>query len=345
VTEIPYVQREEIMSTLDVKPSAFMSRQIDRACLTGSRLVDGFCHRSFAPELGTRYFDYPGTRATSRRIWFDQYGLISASSVISGGVTYAEGTDFYLRPENSGGTEPFSYIELNRSGSASFSGGPQRAVAITGLWGYTLVEQPTTTLAASATAGATTVSTVGPACGVGGLLRIDNERLLVTGKGWTNSTATAPTLAASASATTLPTASAALFTPFEKILIDGERMEVLDVYATGITVRRAVDGSTLAAHTAGTAIYWEHSLAVERGAGGTTAAAHSNGAAVSLWVPPSQIAALARAYALDTFLQENAGYARTSGQGENERPTSGRGIKDLETRCKPFVRSARTRTV
>lgn len=334
------------MSSLDVKPSAFMSRQIDRACLTGSRLVDGFCHRNFVPTLATKYFDYPGPRSVGgRRIWFDENTLISASSVTSGGVSYTEDTDFFLRPENSAGAEPFTYIELNRSGSASFSGGPQRAVTISGLWGYNLIEREVTALAATASSGATTITTVGPACGVGGLLRIDSERLLVTGKGWTDSGVTAPALTAAANSNIIVTASAALFTPFEKILIDGERMEVLDVYSSGFSVRRAVDGTALAAHMLGAPILWEHSLLVDRAVAGTTAASHGDDTPVLLWYPPSQISALARAYTLDNFLQENAGYARTSGQGENERPVSGRGIKDLEARCKPFVRSARTRTV
>jgi len=345
VTEIPLVQREEIMSTLDVKPSAFLARQIDRACLAGSRMAEDFCHRSFVPTLDTKTFDYPGTRATSSRIWFDQHGLISATAVTSGGVTFTEDVDFYLRPENEQ-SKPFDYIELNRSGSASFSGGPQRAVSIEGLWGYNLIETLATTLAAAvASTSVTAVSVTGVAGGVGALIRVDSERMLVTGKSWVNSGITASILAASASGNVITVADASLFTPHEKLLLEGERMEVLDTAGTTVTVRRAVDGTTLAAHAGATPIYWEHALTVERGVAGTTAATHADESDVQLWLPPSQAASLARAYAIDLFLQENAGYARTSGQGENERPTSGRGVKDLEKRCQPLVRGARTRAV
>ena len=343
VTEIPYTDRESVMSALDVKPSAFLGRQIDRACLAGSRLVDGFCHRTFAPTLATKTFDYPGYRSSSQRIWFDQYGLISASTVTSNGASIAP-TDYFLRPDNSPG-EPFQYIELNRTGSASFSGGPQRAVSITGLWGYADTEVVDTVLAAGMDATQTYADVGTPTGGIGSLLRIGSERLLVTDKSWLDSAITSSALAANNNAQVITTASAASFTPHEKILIDGERMEVLDVAGTAMTVRRAVDGTTLAAHSGGAQIYWQHRLRVERAAAGTTAAAHSLGGAVGRWTPPSQIGALARGYAIDLFLQENAGYARTSGQGENERPVSGAGLKALEARVRPYVRGARSRAV
>jgi hypothetical protein len=345
VTEIPYVTREEVASALDVKPSAFMSRQIDRACLTGSRLVDGFCHRTFAPVLATKTFDYPGPRATSQRIWFDQYGLISATAISSGGTDIAS-TDYLLRPDN-GPDEPFEYLELDRLSGATFSAaaGSQRAVSITGLWGYSNVEQAITTLSAAATSSALTISVTAPAGGVGSLLRIGSERMLVTAKAWVDSGITSSTLTASASSSTITTASAAYLTPFEKLLIDGERVEVLDVAGSTVTVRRAVDGTTLAAHSNGAAIYWEHQLTVTRAINGTTAATQADESTVYLWTPPSAIAALARAYAIDNFLQENAGYARTAGQGENERPVSGRGIAQLEARVRHFVRGARSRAV
>lgn len=346
MTEIPYVLREDIMSTLDVKPSAYMERQIDRACMTGSRLADGFCHRTFAPVLDTKTFDYPGPRATSRRIWFDEHGLISATAVTSDGVSMTENTDYFLRPENSQ-DRPFDYIELNRNSSASFSGGPQRAVSIEGLWGYNLIETSDMVLeSAISTSVIGLLSVTAPAgVGVGSLLRIDAERMLVIGFTWVNSTVTASALTASNASNLITVADASLFTPHEKLLIDGERMEVLDTAGTVLTVRRAVDGTVLAAHSGATAIYWAHNVAVRRGVCGTSAATHADGSTVYRWEPPSQIATLSRAYAIDTFLQENAGYARTAGQGENERPASGRGIKDLEARCRPFIRSARKRAV
>lgn len=343
MTEIPYVGREEVMSALDVKPSAFMARQIDRACLTGSRLVDGLCHRTFAPLVATRTFDYPGTRVTSRRVYFDQYDLISATTVSSGGSSFVLDTDYYLRPDGEG---PYTFIELNRNSSASFSGGPQRAVSIAGLWGYGNREvQPTTLEDAIDSTSATLISVNAPAGDVGGLLRIDSERMLITEKAWTQSPATTSALTANANSNTITTTDSELFTPYEKLLIDGERLEVLDVAGDVITVRRAVDGTTLAAHNGGTAIYWQHSLQVTRGVQGTTAATHADSAPVYRWVPPSPVSALSRAYAIDNFLQENSGYARTAGQGENERPVSGRGIAQLEARMSDYRRAARKRAV
>jgi len=332
------------MSALDVKPNAYMALQLDRACRSGSRAAEGFCHRIFYPWTGTRTFDYPGSRSTSLRLWLDNQELISATSITSDGVSIPAGTGYLLRPDIG---PPFDQVEINRDGSYSFAGGPQRAISITGLWGYSNTETAVTTLAgAIGTTSATSIDVTAPVGGVGAVLRIGQERLQVYEKNWITSPATTSTLASSAAATTISTTDAGLFTPGERILIDGERMEVQDIAGNTMVVRRAVDGSSLAAHTAGTAIFWQHRLLVERGALGTTAATALNGATVWRWECPSPVRALAQAYAEDEFLQQNAGYARTSGSGEYERPVSGAGIKACQDRISPdYRRKVRTRAV
>lgn len=344
MAETTYVEREEIQFALDVKPSAYMGARIDRACLAGSRAVESFCHRVFYPLTATRTFDYPGDRSTALALWLDDQELISATAVVSDGVTIPSGTGYLLRPDIG---PPFHRIEIERDSSYSFSGGPQRAISITGLWGYRNDETQESTLAAAIASTSTTLIDVNaPVGGVGAVIRIDSERMQVFGKRWVDSTITAPSLAAQANVQSVAVSNGSVFTENETILIDSERMLIVEISGNTLTVRRAVDGSSLAAHTVGAAIYWQHRLQVERGALGTTAATHLDDAPVYRWYPPAAIEALALAYAEDIFLQENSGYARTSGQGENERPTSGRGIAQLENRVRAtYVRGVRTRAV
>lgn len=342
--DIPYVYVEDIESSLDVKPSAFMQREILRACRTGSRMVDAFCHRILYPHFDTITFDYPGSRATSQAIWLDQNELVSASAIVSDTVTIPADTGYLLRPSDG---PPYNRIELNRDSSYAFAGGPQDAVSVTGLYGFRDDEATESALTdAIASSAATTLTVDRPVGGIGSLLRIDTERLFLASKNWVASAATAPALAADRAVVGVTVASGSVFTAGEVILIDSERMEIVDIAGNLLTVRRGVGGSVLAAHTLGATIYWQHSLTVTRGAVGSTAAAHADASVVYRWEPPSEARDLAQAYAEDVLLQRNAGYARTSGQGENERPVSGRGITALEGRVKAnLARSARKRAV
>jgi len=339
-----YVTRDEIAAALDVKPTAYMYAEIDRACRAGSRAVEGLTHRFLYPMTATRYFDYPdwSKRYPTQRIDFDEWSLISATSVVSGGVTIAP-SSYLLGPNTYG--PPYEHLDLNRSSSAAFSGGPQNAVSITGLWGWTNDETTAGTLVGSITASDTLVTLTAPAS-VGAVLRIGQERVQVAGARWIDSTQTASALALSNAGVTITVSNGSVFTENEYLLIDSERVQVLEIAGNTLTLRRAAGGTVLAAHSAGTAIYWRHQHVVERGSLGTTAAIATNGASVYRWVPFSLTAEVAQAYAEDFFLQRNAGYARTVGSGESERQASGRGIAQAEARLRRLLkRGARLRSV
>ncbi|WP_234429896.1 hypothetical protein, partial [Streptomyces sp. AV19] len=132
----------------------------------------------------------------------------------------------------------------------------------------------------------------------------------------------------------------------EVILIDSERMLVVDVAGSVLTVKRAWDGSVLAAHAAGADIYAPRTLTVTRGALGTTAAAMSAGDDIYRWDPPGPVRELTVAEALTSLLQGQSGYARVVGSGEAQREASGRGLRDLrESVYASHGRKARTRAV
>jgi hypothetical protein len=103
---------------------------------------------------------------------------------------------------------------------------------------------------------------------------------------------------------------------------------VQETIGTTCYVTRQVDGTVLAAHTAGTSVYTYRTLVVSRGAVGTTAAAHALNAVTTCYVPPSPVTGLVVAEALNQVAQENSAYARVIGSGDGQREARGAGLKD-----------------
>jgi hypothetical protein len=312
-----YATREDVMRALDSKPTARNSRQIDRALQSASRSVESLCHRTFAPTVATRYFDWPDSQyQTSWRIWLDDSQLISLTSATSGGESL-DTADLLLEPNRSG--PPYSRIEVNIGSSATWSSGDthQRAVAITGLWGYRNDETAVGALAEALDDSETAVNVTAATSaevGVGSVLRVDSERMLVTGRTMadTGQNVGGAGLTAQANSVTLTVTDGTQFAVDETLLIDSERLLIVDIAGNTLTVQRAWDGSVLAAHTAGTDIYAPRTLTVTRGALGTTAAAHSDASSVQRWDPPGLVRDLVIAEAENRILQEQAGYARTA---------------------------------
>lgn len=328
--------REEVTLALDIAPSAYMAQRVDSALASGAEAVEGLLHfpMGLYPTLATRNFDYP-TNARTGRVYFDDWPLVSLTSITSGGVSL-DTSDVFSLPD---GRTPARWIDLDRNSSAAFSGGPQRAIAMLGLWGGAAnTEETKGTLSASINTSVTTM-TASTRVDVGSLLRIESERLLVTEKNWvTSAQSMSGSITASNADQILTVSDGTVFIANEEILLDAERMLVREVAGNTLIVKRASGGSTLAAHTAAL-IYWPRTLVVTRGVLGTTAASHTSSTAVYRWTPPALVRELNLAYGIDTFLQQNAGYARTVGSGDSERQMSVRGIRDLEDRC--FTRHGR----
>lgn len=332
--DVWYAPRESVKRALATIETARGNSQMDDACRTGTALVDQLINRpdgALVPTVATRSFDYP-THSVGTRLYLGDIGLITPTSVVAGGTTLAL-ADLVFYPLDG---PPYDSVEVDRSTATSLIHGTtsQASVVIAGLWGHTDTSRPAGALAAAiTTTTATSLTLTGPgavAAGVGSLLRVDSERMAVTERGWTLSgQSTGSALTASLNGSLLTVATGASFTIGEVILIGAERCLIEDIAADVLVIRRAWDGSTLAAHDLATAIYVSRSLTVTRGAAGTTAATHLNNAAVTVWSPPPLAAALARAEAQNTVLQEQSGYTRTVGSGDNLRNASGAGIATL----------------
>ncbi len=347
VTSPCYVWREEVKAALDISTAAYADARVDRACESASRAVEGYLHRRFYPATGTRYFPWPSVdMSTPWRLWLDADELISATAVTSAGAT-VPATDYYLEPANTG--PPYAAVEINLARQSAFGGSAtsQRSIAVTGVFGYSVDEAPAGTTAEALDSSETGVDvTDSAAAGVGALIRVDSERMLVTGKTMlTTGQTLQAALAASAAGTAVTVSSGAGYTVGETILLDSERMLVQDVAGNTLTVKRAYDGSVLAAHT-GSTIYAPRTLTVARAAVGTAAASHLTAAPVAAHVSPPLVRDLALAYALNQLLQEQSGYARVSGAGDNQREYTGRGITDIEDAARArYGRKARMRAV
>lgn len=325
-----YCTRDEVMFALASKSTAYNAAQIDREIEAASRSIERALFRKFYPFKGTRYMDWPGsTRRVSPawKLWLDENELLVVDTLSSGGIAISV-SDIIPRPS---GAPPFNCIELNRSGSATFGGGstPQNTVAITGTFGFCDDNETATALSAAiTTVGALTCNVLNSAAvGVGQLIKIDSELLIVTDKTLL-ATADTATLAEDVGAEILAVTNGTLYGKNEVLTVGSERIRVVEIAGNNLIVQRAFDGSAVAAH-AGATVYAPRTLTVSRGVLGTSSATHLSAAGVSRNVAPGPIRQLAVGLSLVAVEQENTAFARTIGSGEGTRNASGRSIKDL----------------
>lgn len=345
ITTPCYATREEIKAATDSNSTAYDNDRVDRANESAARTIEGLLHRKFYPSSGTRYFDWPNFQyARSWRLWLDEHELTSASSVVSGGVTLSA-ADYFLRPDS----PPYNRIEIDRGSSASFSTGDtaQRSVAITGVFNY-----PTNAGAAGALAEALdTVElqvdvTNSAAIGIGHLITIESERLLVADKGLLDTGVnTGGSLTASDADNTVSVADGTLFFAGELLVIGSERMRIEDIAGNTLIVRRAADGSVLATHNTGVDIYAGRRLLCYRGATGTTAATHADTTAITVNLPPALIRNLNIALAVTNLQQESGGFAPNVGSGGSRRAGSAAPQTLIEQAMTAYGRQARMSAV
>lgn len=343
-----YCTREDVKSALDIQTTALVDSQIDRAIESASRSVEGLLHRKFYPHIATKYFDWPNyQRARSWRLWLDENELISVTTLTSGGIAISS-NDYFLEPINSG--PPYNRIETDLGSNASFNTGDtsQRSIAITGLFGYNDDSNPAGSLAEALDAIETDVNVSnGALIGIGSIVKVESERMFVTGRSWiTSSQTTQSSLGGEDDDVTVAVTTGSSYNVGEQILIGSETMYITAISGNNLTVKRAWDGSVLATHNSGVTIYVSRTFTVTRGALGTTAATHSDATAITTYAVPGLVKELAIAEALNVMLQEGSGYARTTGEGENSQEFLGRGLRGIRDQAYTvYGRKARTGAV
>lgn len=344
-----YCTREDVRRATESKTTARDDWRVDDAIEAGARNIDDLLHREhIAPTIATKYFAWPNDQRRSHVLWLDANPLISLTSLTAGGVAI-DSDDWLLEPQQYG--PPYDRIEVNLSSSAAFASGDthQRAIAALGLWGLDDVSAAAGALdaALSDTTGTTVDVTNGAAVGVGSVLRCDDERMAVVGRQALDSGQnTTGALTAAANDTTVGVADGTAYFVDEVITVDAERMLVVDITGNSLIVKRAWDGTVLAAHNSGADVYASRRLTVERGVLGTTAATHSDAAALTVWKPQGLVHSLNVAEALEQLAQESAGYARTVGAGDSERNASAAGLaRKRKDAVRAHGRKARMRSV
>jgi hypothetical protein len=291
---------------------------LDRLIADASKRFEDDTNRFFIPRVLTRYYDY------DRRLclWLDA-DLLSVTSLYtkSQDTTPVEivSADYYLEPVNDG--PPYECIEIDLASNATFEPGDntsQHSIRIIGSWGYSA-----TTVTAGALAeaddGSETALEVTDASliDVGDTILIGTEQMFVTAKGTLDTaTNTAVTLTADKAIVSVTVGDGTKVKAGEVILINSERFLVESVAGNVLTVVRAYDGSTLAAHADAQDVYAYRTLTVTRGENGTTAAAHNTAAAIVKYTPPADVVEQIIDEVIAAWAQQQSAWGRVVGVGE-----------------------------
>lgn len=345
--------RESLALALDRSLNVASIEGLDRALNAATDTIEQTFERVFWPRYGTYYFDVPAddtsTNTPSWKLWLEPHDLISTTAVTVGGVAQ---TGYQLRPDNRT-NQPASWIEFDRAGSGSFrsggSGSQRRAAVGPGLWGWWDESRTVGEVGASGLADDAQVLDLDTApvagvrqAGVGHLLRIGDERMVVEDRLFTdtgeNLTDNLPSSTSNAIPTSITVTDGTNYAAGEMITVGYETMLIQRVLSNTLFVRRGYAGTPVAAHTAGADIYAYRRLVVYRAAAGTTAAVHDAAAPVTRWQAPYALEALCIAIAQETCVQEGSAYARTVGSGDMEREARAAGLRGAWERAKSYSR-------
>lgn len=333
-----YATAEQVLTALESAQTTRNIAQIMQKLQAASESVDTQMARRFYPELRTTKYDYPNYEyAYPWQLWLGANELVSLTTLTAGG-TVIPNANVMLRTGDSRDDPPYSIIEIDLSTSSALSSGTtfQRSIEVYGVhgWNETATVTPAATLHAGINNSAATV-VVDTAndfnIGTGSLLMVDTERMLVLARRMSAVAGQALTADVDDLNSTrlFPVTSGAAFAVGEMLLIGSERVRVDDIAGNNLIVERAVDGTPIAVHTLGTAIYGQRTLTVERGCLGSTAAAHNINAPVYVHEYPALINELCLAETEVMLEQAGAAYARTVGAGNATRQASGAGLDDL----------------
>lgn len=345
ITEVVYCTRADVQRALNLADVPRLNQRVDSAIMAGARQVEGLLHRRFYPETKTVKFDMP----EDEFLWLYENELAGTpTQILSGGDAMTVDTDVILRPKSG---PPYRWLEARFGGGVWWQAQDtvQNAIEITAdSWNYPVDQVDVTTLASSMQSVQIVLTvTDSSQVGVGSLILIGSERMLVTEQSLASTAATiAADLVAGKAEVAIAVSDGSLINPGEIVSVDSEYMLVRSVTGDTLTVDRAVNGSVLATHTSGATVYAPRLCTVRRGRLGTSAAAHDSAATVSLLQAPSLVRELNLACAINNEEQSLAAYARTSGAADSARDASGRGVADLvEDAYTAYGRKARSRAI
>jgi hypothetical protein len=340
---ILYATREQVQSSLEIAHSAWSDTLVDAKLEAASRGVEKFLHRRFYPELRTIRKDWPNNQyAATNQVWLDDQEIISLASLVSGGATIPTASVFLRRGDDLA-EPPYSFLEIDLASAYALSSGNtfQRSNVITGVFGHneTDITVPAHGVLGGSINTSVTTMVVTPSSGkinlgVGSLLMLGTERLVVTERSMSDTTQNlANTLTASNGDTVVGVASGAAFARDEVILIDGERMKIRDIAGNNLIVTRSWDGSVIDDHTIGADVYALRTFTIQRGVLGSTAAAHTLNDSIYAHQYPGLVNELTIAETVVLLEQNSSGYARTVGSGPNLREAKGLGLDDVRQRA------------
>lgn len=294
----------------------------------------------FLPITQTRTYPWPSGEIPRGFVLYLDWPLLSLTSMTSdNGITAVTTGNLFLEPNNLG--PPYHRIEVDRATSEDFSflNTPQRALGVTGAWGYHDRRETAGNLdGALTTATETTVAlTRGDVVGVGDVILVGSEQMWVTARtsadlaqnlssGVTTADVTDTTLVIDGAPTDAVRVG-------EILRIGSEHLRVTAINSTtSFEVQREWDGTTLATHSASDDVFIFRTYTVERGVNGTTAATQTDDAAVTRYKAPPLAESLVIAEVIAILAQEHAHFGRTVGTGEGQTEMTGRGLHDLRKR-------------
>ena len=335
-----YDTREGVKRELRIEGSERNS-VIDRHIASASREIERLTNRRFIPITETRNYTWPQRDGRTSTLYLDEDLIAVDTLTKDDDAAVAIGADdFLLEPANTG--PPYWRIEIDRSSSEffSFKNTTQRAIRVTGRWGYSEDTEAAGTVAsglASSSSATTFVCSNAALIDVGDTLLIESEQLWVSERvsaAEPNNDLLDGVLTKDISETSVTVDDGSRYNPGEVILVDSERMFIDSISGNVLAVQRAYDGTLLAAHSNNAPVSVFRTLTVQRGLNGTTAATHANAKAITRYLPPEDIRTLCRALAIYNYGQGGSGWTGAIGGGEAVVETRGNVIGKLRDRVK-----------
>lgn len=319
-----YVTREAVKLAGNINGPSEHSR-LDRIIAARTDSIERWLGRHFYPRIETRLFDWPSTDQTPYQLLLNA-DLLEIIDLDAAGIDILH---FFGYPQSG---PPFSRIEIDLAFGESFTAGGswQNQVSVEAIWGYSRDLDDAGALVGTINDTVKTLDVSNSALvGVGDLLKIASEYLIVTRRSLKSISTLTAGFDGEENTRLVPVVDGTLFHVDELITIDAERLLIEDIAGNNLICQRQQDASLLAAHLTAAPVYAARTLIVERGAVGTTAAAHLDALAVQRNRPPGLITELAVAEVLATREQELHGYGREIGQGDGAFELRGIGVASL----------------